>query len=75
MFLLGARENIYTAIFLDAQELHFWSTLKANVYTFLYISARKFLFQRRSNIFLLKFLSKTKTYKLVVGNCGSSIYC
>ena len=25
--------------------------------------------------FLLKFLSKTKTYKLVVGNCGSSIYC
>ena len=25
--------------------------------------------------FLLKFLSKTKTYNLVVGNCGSSIYC
>ena len=25
--------------------------------------------------FLQKFLMKTKTYKLVVGNCGSSIYC
>ena len=24
---------------------------------------------------LQKFLMKTKTYKLVVGNCGSSIYC
>ena len=50
MFLLGVRENICTAIFLDAQELHFWSTLKANVYIFLYISVRKFLFQRCSNI-------------------------
>ena len=50
MFLLGVRENICTAIFLDAQELHFWSTLKANVCIFLYISVRKFLFQRRSNI-------------------------
>ena len=50
MFLFGVRENICTAIFLDAQELHFWSTLKANVYIFLYISVRKFLFQRCSNI-------------------------
>ena len=25
--------------------------------------------------FLLKFFSETRTYKLVVGNCGSSIYC
>ena len=50
MFLLGVRENICTAIFLDAQELHFWSTLKANACIFLYISVRKFLFQRRSNI-------------------------
>ena len=50
MFLFGVRENICTAIFLDAQELHFWSTLKANVYIFLYISVRKVLFQRCSNI-------------------------
>ena len=50
MFLFGVRENICTAIFLDAQELHFWSTLKANACIFLYISVRKFLFQRRSNI-------------------------
>ena len=35
--------------FLDAQERNFWSTLKANVCIFLYISVRIF-FQRRSNI-------------------------
>ena len=50
MFLLGIREDIYTAPFLDAQELHFWSTLKANVCIFLYISVRNFFSQRRSNI-------------------------
>ena len=50
MFLLGVRENICTAIFLDTQELHFWSTLKANVYIFLYISVRRFLIQKCSNI-------------------------
>ena len=50
MFLLGIRENICTAPFLDAQELHFWSTLKANVCIYLYISVRNFVFQRRSNI-------------------------
>ena len=42
MCLLGARENICTAPFLDAQELHFRSTLKANVCIFLYISVRNF---------------------------------
>ena len=36
--------------FLDTQELHSSSTLKANVCIFLYISVRKFLFQRRSKI-------------------------
>ena len=50
--LVGVRRNICTAPFLDAQELHSRSTLKANVCIFLYISLRKFLFQRRS-----KFLS------------------
>ena len=50
MFLLGVRENICTAIFLDAQELHFWSAFKANVCIVLYISVRKFLFQSSSNI-------------------------
>ena len=39
--------NMFTAPFLDAQELHSWSTLKANV---LYISLRTFLFQRRSKV-------------------------
>ena len=43
-------ENIFTAPFLDAQELHSWSTLKANACIFLYISLRKFLFQRRSKV-------------------------
>ena len=50
MFLFGVRNNICTAPFLDAQEPHSWSTLKANVCTFLYISVRKCLFQRRSEI-------------------------
>ena len=50
MFLFGVRKNICTAPFPDAQELLSWSTLKANVCIFLYISLRKVLFQRRSKI-------------------------
>ena len=50
IFLFGVRKNICTAPFLDAQELHSWSTLKANVCIFLYISVRKFLFQILSKI-------------------------
>ena len=46
----GVRKNIYIAPFLDAQGLHSWSTLIANVCIFLYIFARKFLFQRRSKV-------------------------
>ena len=38
IFLFGVRKNICTAPFLDAQELHSWSTLKANVCISLYIS-------------------------------------
>ena len=45
MFLFGVRKDICTAAF-DAQELHFWSTLKANVCILLYISVRKFLLVR-----------------------------
>ena len=40
--LLGARKKNCTASFLDTQELHSWSTLRANVCVFLYISVRKF---------------------------------
>ena len=50
MFLFGVRKNICTAPFLDPQELHSWSTLKANVFIFLYISLRNLLFQRRSKV-------------------------
>ena len=42
-------KNNMLSQFLDAQERNFWSTLKANVCIFLYISVRIF-FQRRSNI-------------------------
>ena len=42
MFLFGVRENICTAPFPDAQELHFWSTLKANVW----IDLRKKFFSK-----------------------------
>ena len=37
--------NMFTAPFLDAQELHSWSTLKANACIFLYIFLIKILFQ------------------------------
>ena len=45
MFLFGVSKNICTAPFLDAQELHSWSTLKENVSIFQYISVRKFCFK------------------------------
>ena len=51
IFLFNVRENICTAPFLDAQELHSWSTLKEKVCIFLDISLRKCLFERRSKIF------------------------
>ena len=50
MFLFGVRKIICTAPFPDAQELLSLSTLKANVCIFLYISLKKFLFQRCSKI-------------------------
>ena len=50
MFLCSVRKDICTAPFLDAQELHSWSTLKANVCIFLYISLKKILFPRCSNV-------------------------
>ena len=50
MFLFSVRKNICTAPFLDTQELHSWNTLRANVCIFLYISLRKFLFQRHSKV-------------------------
>ena len=57
MFLFGVRKNICTAPFLDAQELHSWSTLKANVCIFLNIyftlSLRNPLSYRNQSIDLL----------------------
>ena len=50
-FLFGVRKNICTAPFLGAKELNSWSTLKANVCIFLYISLRNLLFQRRNKVF------------------------
>ena len=46
MFLFGVRKYIFTAPFPDGQELLSWSTLKANICIFLYISLKNFLFQR-----------------------------
>ena len=42
MFLIGVRKNICTALFLDAQEVHSWSTSKGNVCIFLYIAVSNF---------------------------------
>ena len=49
MFLFGVGKNIFrngAVPFLDTQQLYSWSTLKANACVFLYISVRKFLFDR-----------------------------
>ena len=46
IFLLGVRKDICTASFLTPKNC----ILKANVFIFLYISVRKFVFQRRSKI-------------------------
>ena len=50
MFLFGVRKNVWAASFLDAKELYSVSTLKGNICVFLYISVRKFLFQRGSKV-------------------------
>ena len=50
MFLVDVRKIACTALFLDIQELHFWSTWKANVCISLYISVRKLLFWRRRRL-------------------------
>ena len=50
ILLFGARKNISTAPFLDAQEPAFSKHFIANVFIFLYISVRKVLFQRRSKV-------------------------
>ena len=50
IFLSVSCQKICTVPYLDAQELCSYSTLKANVYIFLNISVRTFLFQRCSYI-------------------------
>ena len=50
------QKNICTAPFPDTQKLYSWSTLKANVCIFLYISLRKFLFQRHSVLIQMLYL-------------------
>ena len=54
MLLFNIKKDICTSPFLDAQELHYWNTLKASVCIFLYIYVRTFLFQRRSKIYLMR---------------------
>ena len=53
MFLFGVRKNICTAPFPDAQKLLSWSTLKANICIFLYISLRNFFFKDVSRFYLV----------------------
>ena len=53
MFLCGVRKNICTRPFCEAQELHSWSTLKANVCIFLYISLKKFCFRDIVRFYLI----------------------
>ena len=51
IFLFGVRKDLCTAPFMDAQELHSGSILKAKVCIFLYISRRKYLFHRHTSIY------------------------
>ena len=46
-------KNICNALFPDAQELLSWSTLKANICIFLYISIRNFYFKDVSRFYLV----------------------
>ena len=50
LFLFGFRKKYCTGSFVDTQKLHCRNTWKAKVCIFLYISIRKFLFQRRRKL-------------------------
>ena len=50
MFLVRVKKNTSTAQFLDAQELHYRTTWKANVCIFMQITGGEFLFQRRRKV-------------------------
>ena len=51
MFLFGVMKNICITLFLDAQELHCWSILKANICIFVYIFTWKLFFDRPTSIY------------------------
>ena len=46
----SSEKNICIVPFLDAQELHFWSIWKANIYIFLFIFVRNFFFPKRKKL-------------------------
>ena len=74
IFLSCVRKSICTAPFLDFQELYSWSTLKANVCTFLYISVRNFLFQTRSKILVGAGLGRLNNF-FKVARCLILVKC
>ena len=47
MFQFDVSKNIWAPPLFDAQELHSWNTLKANVCIFLYIFLREFFFSKK----------------------------
>ena len=53
MLLVGVWKHICTASFLDGQVLNSRSSWKVNLYVYLRISVRQFLFQRCSNFYLV----------------------
>ena len=57
-FLVGVRQNIGTASFSDAWQLHSWIIWKANVCIFFYITVRNLLFLTRGKVFLMGELNK-----------------
>ena len=59
------KKDVCTAPFLDGQELHSWSTLKANLCIFLCISVRKFYLVRKDCIISLTGLTVLGLVKFV----------
>ena len=62
MFLFGVRKNICTAPFLGTQELHSWSTLKANVCIFMYPSKHLLVLKTSSTRLQRNNFTSSKTF-------------
>ena len=75
MFLFGVRKNIWTTLFLEAQEMHSWSNLKANISIFLYISLKKYFFKDLVRLYLMGWNSRRMNNFLKTARCLDLAKC